>query len=96
MPDEKDMEIARLRGQLEARRSRGGGAGLGTLKVLGVLAVVAVVGFLALLLIGRLAPPEPTLEERQAECERIHGPEPSEAANRCMMRNLARELQRRR
>jgi hypothetical protein len=48
--DDRDLEIARLKGQLEAREAMAsrGGAGTGTLKVLGVLAAVVIGGVLLL------------------------------------------------
>lgn len=93
--DDKDLEIARLKGLVEGQQAaRGGGVAVGTLKVLGVLAAVAIGGVLILAVVGSMLPDEPTLTERQAECRRIHGEAPSREGNACMARNLVAEIER--
>lgn len=74
MIDEKDLEIARLQGEVAALSRPRGGPGRGVLKVIGTLAALIVVGVIAATVIAG-AQPELTLAQRQAaiqkEAERI-------------------------
>lgn len=93
MIDEKDLEIARLRGQLEARQlsqAPKGGAAVGTLKVLATLAAVAIGGLVLLVAIGNALPDQtPTPEERAAAIERRCG-----SSQACVWRELERDARR--
>lgn len=74
MTDEKDLEIARLQGEVAALSRPRAGAGQAALKVIGTLAVLIVAGVIAVAVIAG-AQPDPTPAERQAaiqkEAERI-------------------------
>ena len=94
MVDEKDLEIARLRGQLEATsRSRK----FNPVHFLAWLAIVALAGFVALVAIGS-ALPTPSPKERAdaivARCERAAGGLTDDAYNACMIRELQKDAQR--
>ena len=98
MVDEKDLEIARLRGQLEAEaaqraaQAQRDGPVTGTFRVLGALLLAAGAGVALLLIVAAALPDPPTLEEKQADCKARYGEEPSYALNQCLMKNLAEEL----
>lgn len=98
MVDEKDLEIARLRGQLEVEaamrtaRAQQHGPVTGTFRVLGALLLAAAAGVALLLIVASALPEEPTLEEKQADCKARYGEEASYALNQCLMKNLAEEL----
>ena len=79
MTDEKDLEIARLRGQLEASQTRSGSVVGAAFKVLGVLIGLAVVIVGAMAILGSRLPEGYRYEEackraagesRAAECMR--------------------------
>jgi hypothetical protein len=101
--DEKDLEIARLKGQLEAtqaaqaRQARRDGPVTGTFRVLGALALAAAVGLGALVAIGSLIP-DKTPEERAAEiertCKRRVGHLPDNVYNECVMREMIADAER--
>lgn len=70
MADEKDLEIARLKGQLEGMQAAKSAGGGGALKVILILAGIAVVGFLGMVAFGASLPEGWRFE---AECERAAG-----------------------
>lgn len=98
MVDEKDLEIARLKGRLEAVEAAGkrDGPVTGTFRVLAALVLLAIAGIGLLLIIGALLPEPPSLDEKQQECRDRYGDAPSAEGNACLARNLVEEIERRR
>ncbi|MBJ7446827.1 MAG: hypothetical protein JHC81_04770 [Brevundimonas sp.] len=69
MVDEKDLEIARLKGALEATQARQGSVAGGTLKVVGTLLALGAAVLLVLVILGNtIAKPKPYAEQI-ADCE---------------------------
>lgn len=99
MTDERDIEIARLRGQLDAVTQHQGGRrdkpGFDPGRLLAWLAMIVIGGFIAAVAIGSALPDPPTLAERQAACRQRHGEEASYALNKCLADNLADEIRSR-
>lgn len=104
MTDEKDLEIARLQGEIAGLNQARGGAITGTLKVIGTLIALAVGGLMLLVVLVEVQP-KPTAAERQelirqeaekivAKCETDYAGFPESTINDCKIRAAGRAAER--